>query len=55
MSKCVNFINFYLKEYLKKNQKEFYCNILKSSQDRLQEYAIKNRSSYLKKVEVILM
>jgi len=26
------------------NQKEFYCNILISSQDQLQEYAIKNRS-----------
>jgi len=24
------------------NQKEFYCSVLKSSRDRLQEYAVKN-------------
>jgi len=32
------------------NQKEFYCNVLKSSQDQLQEYAIKNEGFYLKNI-----
>jgi len=34
----VNFVNSYLKEY----QKEFYCNVLESFQDQLQECVMKN-------------
>jgi len=50
MSKCVNFVNSYLSEYLTKRS---FIVVLKSSQDQLQEYAIKNEF-LLKKIDVIL-
>jgi len=45
------FVNSYLKEYLIKRS---FINVLKNSQDQLQEYAIKNGDFRLKKISVTL-